>query len=146
MDWIEKIERESDNVVLPKQRQFIWRNGNWLYSKEWFPVTAAEVIALKKTSCVVELYPLSSKEQSKLDRYESAIRAIHDNEYANNRMKNKIFTTIGKRDGFKCHYCGESKITLLEIDHILAKSRGGSNHIDNLQLLCSKCNMKKGAK
>ena len=32
----------------------------------------------------------------------------------------------------------------MEIDHIIAKSKGGTDHIENLQLLCSNCNTIKG--
>ena len=32
----------------------------------------------------------------------------------------------------------------LEVDHIVPKARGGSEHPDNLQLLCSSCNRRKG--
>ena len=30
------------------------------------------------------------------------------------------------------------------LDHILAKNKGGTSHIDNLQLLCGNCNKIKG--
>ncbi len=33
---------------------------------------------------------------------------------------------------------------IMEVDHILPKSRGGTDHADNLQLLCSACNRSKG--
>ena len=33
---------------------------------------------------------------------------------------------------------------VMEVDHILPKSRGGTDHPDNLQLLCSGCNRSKG--
>ena len=33
----------------------------------------------------------------------------------------------------------------LTIDHIVPRSRGGSHHVDNLQLLCGACNSAKGA-
>ncbi len=33
----------------------------------------------------------------------------------------------------------------MTVDHVVARSRGGSDHIDNLQLLCGACNSMKGA-
>jgi 5-methylcytosine-specific restriction endonuclease McrA len=43
----------------------------------------------------------------------------------------------------KCAYCGVTD-TKLEIEHIVAKSKGGSNRVSNLTLSCTKCNQKKG--
>jgi len=45
----------------------------------------------------------------------------------------------------RCAYCHKSNIPL-EIDHIIPKSRGGSNRIDNLTIACHSCNLKKGKK
>lgn len=43
--------------------------------------------------------------------------------------------------GNKCLCCGSTeKITL---DHIIPLSKGGTNTIENLQPLCSRCNRKK---
>ncbi|MCW3095556.1 MAG: restriction endonuclease [Chthonomonadaceae bacterium] len=44
--------------------------------------------------------------------------------------------------GRQCAYCGK-KDTPFEIDHILPKSREGSNRISNLCLACRECNQKK---
>ena len=35
---------------------------------------------------------------------------------------------------------------VMEVDHVLPKSRGGTDHLENLQLLCSHCNRSKGNK
>ena len=35
---------------------------------------------------------------------------------------------------------------VMDVDHILPRSRGGTDHPDNLQLLCSGCNRSKGGK
>lgn len=44
-----------------------------------------------------------------------------------------------------CAGCGmHFEMRNLEVDHIIAKISGGTDHIDNLQLLCSSCNRIKG--
>lgn len=40
----------------------------------------------------------------------------------------------------------EGDEVLFTKDHIFPKSRGGRNHISNLQTMCSVCNTKKGSK
>ena len=47
------------------------------------------------------------------------------------------------RDGHCCINCFETEN--LHIDHIFPKSRGGSDKLENLQVLCSKCNISKHA-
>lgn len=50
-------------------------------------------------------------------------------------------TRIYKRDGHKCVYCGSTKN--LTLDHVMPKSRGGSNEWTNLVTSCFKCNLRK---
>ncbi len=45
--------------------------------------------------------------------------------------------------GRKCAYCGKGD-TVLEIEHIIPRSRGGSNRVSNLTLACHECNQRKG--
>lgn len=51
--------------------------------------------------------------------------------------RNRIY----KRDGHSCVYCGSSKN--LTLDHVIPKSRGGTNDWTNLVTSCFKCNLKK---
>ncbi|MFD0032502.1 HNH endonuclease [Streptomyces sp. NPDC127172] len=48
------------------------------------------------------------------------------------------------RDGGRCVKCGA--VDDLTIDHIYPWVRGGSNHPDNLRVLCRPCNSSKGAR
>lgn len=47
--------------------------------------------------------------------------------------------------GRNCTYCQKENVPL-QVEHIVAKSNGGSNRISNLCLACEKCNQKKGKK
>lgn len=57
-------------------------------------------------------------------------------------------TCITEKWHINCCYCN----TLLDspkkmsIDHVIPRSKGGSNHIDNLVICCEPCNTKKGDK
>lgn len=45
--------------------------------------------------------------------------------------------------GRKCAYCGKENVQL-EVEHIVPKSRGGTDRVSNLTIACHECNQKKG--
>lgn len=47
-----------------------------------------------------------------------------------------------ERDNFTCQYCGQVG-GILEADHVVPFSRGGTDDIDNLKTACRKCNRQK---
>lgn len=61
-------------------------------------------------------------------------------------LKGKRYNVL-HRAGFKCQSCGEKPSAdndvLLEVDHIVPHSMGGSDNINNLQCLCRDCNNSK---
>lgn len=59
---------------------------------------------------------------------------------ASKRTRFEVF----KRDGFKCQYCGRTPpLVVLQVDHVIPASKGGSNHKDNLVTACFDCNSGK---
>lgn len=55
---------------------------------------------------------------------------------------NKIRAYVFIRDKFTCSYCGDIG-GFLEVDHIHAFSKGGSDELENLCTACRKCNRRK---
>lgn len=59
----------------------------------------------------------------------------------------KLRFQVLRRDNFRCSMCGRSPATTvgleLHIDHINPWSKGGETTIDNLQTLCTDCNLGK---
>ena len=51
--------------------------------------------------------------------------------------------SVWQRDMGRCVECGSKE--KLEYDHIIPVSKGGSNTMRNVQLLCERCNRQKGA-
>ncbi len=50
----------------------------------------------------------------------------------------------GQQEG-NCAGCREHfPFKVFDVDHLIPQSKGGTDHIDNLQLLCSHCNRMKG--
>jgi 5-methylcytosine-specific restriction endonuclease McrA len=76
------------------------------------------------------------------DHFDRAIKIKMRKRFDNKSrgLKRKLI----ERDGEHCASCEKSES--LVIDHVVSISRGGTNDIENLQLLCNTCNEKKGAK
>lgn len=63
-------------------------------------------------------------------------------EDAQNDMTAQQFREICAAQGFRCAYCGK-KSKRLEMEHIIPRSKGGSNTYTNIVGACRSCNSKK---
>ncbi|MXX59827.1 MAG: hypothetical protein F4Z37_12630 [Rhodothermaceae bacterium] len=60
-----------------------------------------------------------------------------------NCKENRVWL-YGSQEGNCAHCNTHFEMRHLEVDHIIARSKGGTDHIDNLQMLCASCNRIKG--
>lgn len=73
-----------------------------------------------------------------------SINDVKTDDKDSRRISQTVKDKVWNRDGGKCVECGSNK--LLEFDHIIPHSKGGSNTYRNIQLLCESCNRKKSDK
>lgn len=108
-----------------------WRNALNEFVKY---INSEEQIEEEKEKNINETEVKENKEKIKIRRTPRDINA---------RLRFKVL----KRDNFKCVYCGKSPANnsnvKLHVDHIVPWSKGGETVIENLQTLCSKCNLGK---
>ena len=67
-----------------------------------------------------------------------ALDKLNSRKYRNH--KERVFA----RDGRTCRYCGNDEN--LQVDHIISRKNGGTHDLDNLQVLCRDCNLRKSLK
>ena len=67
--------------------------------------------------------------------------------YTSRNINARLRFKVLSRDNFKCCACGASPAkdpsVELHVDHIIPWSKGGETELENLQTLCSKCNLGK---
>jgi len=74
---------------------------------------------------------LQNPEISGIEYQQGTLQGYHIREY------------LLEKWGRKCAYCGKTGVPL-QVEHIIPKSRGGSDRVSNLTLSCSRCNQHKG--
>ncbi len=103
---------------------------------------------LKKVKQTLDsIFDVSKKRANKISKWDKGYRKlvsiIYEVKPSSNRyIRKAVKQAVTIRDKHRCVKCGAAEN--LHIDHVIALSRGGSNDIDNLQVLCRDCNLRKG--
>jgi len=67
---------------------------------------------------------------------------IYQHAWAEYRLE--VMTAVLDKTYGNCAYCGDDVMNTVNIDHIVSRRDGGSDHIENLAASCRKCNSSKG--
>jgi uncharacterized protein YdaU (DUF1376 family) len=78
-----------------------------------------------------------------ITKYQKKQKSLRDLRDGDSYRQHREF--VLERDEYKCVYCGNSGIRL-QLDHVMPRSRGGSDDPDNLAACCMPCNTSKGSK
>jgi len=107
------------------------------------PCSFKEIISKVNYKNLIENYPNTNKE-SPSNVIDSVNTEIDKTKFVKAGIRWQVFD----RDDFRCVACGKSAHdgAILHVDHIVPKSKGGRNIIDNYQTLCHLCNIGKSNK
>lgn len=117
---IMRVDRQNSGVYL----ELSTKKGNGLYA----------VHDPEMAEAIIDTLTRMAKRQLLAPKDETATRHIPQD----------VKQAVWQRDQGKCVQCRAA--TYLEFDHIIPFSKGGANTIQNVQLLCRKCNLSKGGR
>jgi 5-methylcytosine-specific restriction endonuclease McrA len=132
-DWL-KAKYLTDEMGSPEIAEYIFERTGVRYS----PRSIQRVV--EKTG-VVRTQKESFRLAVKKGRVHWKLRRVKKDRL---EIPKKLRYEIMKRDGFRCQMCGcGPDVQVLEIDHIVARCKGGDNNPSNLRVLCHDCNAGK---
>lgn len=154
---VSKIAREVVDKDMGPRNQAkylddIWDNKDDNILRLFF---GRKLYFLKQVQLEVQkiLYPEEFARENNVEYGEKAMEDLPLNEIAeiNSQLAKKLrdtaFLKAKDKNGFyKCAICGKEGKTRrgFQVDHTIPMNQGGKSVSDNLQILCSKCNGKKG--
>jgi hypothetical protein len=137
--WIEIVEaqREQPQYLATWRDRAFWWYGDTFYWSTAGAYTSNDIKAL--------LFKRQRQGERELE-HAHAVLAASSSPVARKRepVPRDVRKAVWERDGGKCVEC-ESDFDL-QYDHIIPFSMGGASSVENLQLLCAKCNQTKGGR
>ena len=127
-----------------KENQLLGISGNWgehvyLYKDAIYKFDRD----YSDEEMLLQILDFEDKERRKFERLKRKLDLTQQVDKAPKRetIPEEVRIAVWRRDEGKCSRCGNRKN--LEYDHIIPISKGGSNTVRNIELLCEECNRRK---
>lgn len=140
--WKLEPEKYRGSLKLPirvdeERGRIYWLFNKQVYSTEDGRLLPEDVLALANQA--------ENRRRLALEKADAlqAMTARLDKPARRERIPQDTKIAVWQRDQGRCVECGDQ--SELEFDHIIPLAMGGSNTMRNLQLLCGRCNRRKGA-
>lgn len=146
--------RKEFNIFIIKEGTIPCLNLSTCKSKDDGTISTVaylhSLIAMPPIMMLVDIK--NSKENQKriqymIEKYNIQIQNnpfLHKKQKYRDPISSSLRHEVFKKDNYKCIECGiTNKEKPLCIDHIIPKSKGGNDELNNLQTLCFECNLAK---
>jgi hypothetical protein len=129
---------KSDKEPIPIFKEH--KHMHWLYKNNVYKFDRPDY---SDHEMLLQIMALEDRERKKFERLKHKFSVKEGSESSNNRERipEEVRIAVWRRDEGKCVKCGSREN--LEYDHIIPISKGGSNTVRNIELLCEKCNREK---
>jgi hypothetical protein len=131
-----RIEWESSGATIG-YNTYVRYFGSWTNAVLFFLESRAENRPSGEIQSVVLAENLQATPQAKKEARKRQSRDVPPG------LRLRVY----ERDRFRCRYCGRTPVTdlsiQLHVDHIHPFAKGGDTVLENLQTLCSACNLGK---
>ncbi|HET9920445.1 MAG TPA: RNA-guided endonuclease IscB [Ktedonobacteraceae bacterium] len=150
-DITSKLTQRRQYRRTRRSRKTRYRPARWANRRRpdgWLPpsIRSKSEATLKAICFVASFLPVSqvNVELASFDTQKMQGASIHNLEYQQGQLQGYLVREyVLQKWNRQCSYCGASHVPL-QLEHIVPRSRGGSNRPSNLALACEQCNMRKG--
>jgi 5-methylcytosine-specific restriction endonuclease McrA len=119
--------RRPEGWLPPSLRSRVDNMKNWtIRLLQWVPITSIAVEVVR-----FDTQKMQNPEISGVEYQQGELQGYEVRQY------------LLEKWGRKCAYCDQEGVPL-EVEHMVPRSKGGSNRVSNLTLACNSCNLEKG--